>query len=86
MQSYVHIKGRNFKQKVLWLKSWISIELYVMFSAVLLSVSLEKTQLLLSMNLLSNQKRDENTVKHCPNLFHWVSSCVYMTYIQQFGF
>ena len=28
----------------------------------------------LSMNLLSNQKLDENTVKHCSNLLHWVSS------------
>ena len=36
-----------------------------MFSAVLSSgLSLEKTPLPLSMNLLSNQKLDENTVKH----------------------
>ena len=36
-----------------------------MFSAVLSSgLSLEKTQFPLSMNLLSNQKLDENTVKH----------------------
>ena len=46
-----------------------------MFSAVLLSVSLEKTQLPLSMNLLSNQKLDENTVKHRPNLFHYPAAC-----------
>ena len=36
-----------------------------MFSAVLSSgLSLEKTPLPLSMNLLSNQKMDENTMKH----------------------
>ena len=36
-----------------------------MFLAVLSSgLSLEKTPLPLSMNLLSNQKLDENTVKH----------------------
>ena len=47
-------------------KSWISVEFYrAMFSAVLSSgLSLEKTPLPLSMNLLSNQKLDENTVKH----------------------
>ena len=67
-------------------KSWISIEFYrAMFSAVLSSgLSLEKTSLPLSMNLLSNQKLDENTVKHRSNLFHWVSSCICMTCIQQF--
>ena len=36
-----------------------------MFSTVLSSgLSLEKTPLPLSVNLLSNQKLDENTVKH----------------------
>ena len=56
-----------------------------MFSALLSSgLSLETNVPPCSMYLLSNQKLDENTVKHRSNLFHWVSSCIYVTFIQQF--
>ena len=66
----------------MWLKSWISIEFYrAMFSAVL-------------WHLVCHWKRHSpwvwifclirSWIKTQWNLFHWVPSCIYTTYIQQF--